>query len=76
MPLAVRRRTRSARRSGSVRVGDQHQRGALLARLGQQQVHDQRGGGGVEVARGLVGQQQAGAVHQGAGNGHAAVARR
>jgi D-alanyl-D-alanine-carboxypeptidase/D-alanyl-D-alanine-endopeptidase len=27
-------------RGGGVRMGDQHQRGALLARLGQQQVHD------------------------------------
>ena len=36
-----------------------------------QHIHDLRGGARVEVAGGLVGQQQAGAVHQRAGNRHA-----
>ena len=43
----------------------------MLAGLRYQRVHYFRGGCGVEVAGGLVGQQQGGAVHQRAGNCHA-----
>ena len=50
---------------------DQHQRSIVFARLREQQVHHTRGRSGVQVAGGFIGQQQPGAVHQGARNGHA-----
>ena len=43
----------------------------MFARLREQQVHHTRGRSGVQVAGGFIGQQQGGAVHQGARNGHA-----
>lgn len=42
----------------------------MFACLCHQRLHHPRGGGRVQVAGGLVGQQQVGAVHQGAGNRH------
>ena len=43
----------------------------MLPGLREQRVHDQGGGVGVQVAGGLVGQQQGRAVYQRAGNGYA-----
>ena len=42
----------------------------MFARLRHQRIHHFGGGGRVQVAGGFVGQQQARAVHQSAGNRH------
>ena len=50
---------------------DQHQGGAEIAVQAEQQIAHRFGRAVVQVAGGLVGQQQSRAVHQGTGNGHA-----
>ena len=52
-------------------MGNQHQRCAVRAGLRHQCLHHFGGGGGVQVACGLVGQEQGGAVNQRTGNRHA-----
>src|SRR5712692_6497236 len=53
-----------------VLMGDQHD-GVALAVQALERRHDLVAGGAVEVAGGLVGQQDGGVVHQGASDGHA-----
>ena len=56
---------------GDVRlVGDQHDGDAFVIE-GIEQCHDLFAGGGVQIAGGLIGQDQARLVHQGTGNRHA-----
>ena len=53
-------------RGARLRVRHEYQRCALRPGLRQQRVHDHGGGAGVQIAGGLVGQQQRGSVRQSA----------
>ena len=52
-------------------MGDQDERRAVGARQLEQEVHDLLAGGAVEIAGRLVGQQELGPTHEGAGDGDA-----
>ena len=54
----------------TLRVGDHHDGGALLVQLGEQ-IHHLLAILGVEVAGGLVGEDELGVGHHGTGDGHA-----